>query len=246
MMRGNNREKIFELNRMKMFFTDLLKKILPEEYLELVAYCIMENHVHLIIEGEDIEGLSKAMKRINISYAMRYNKEFDRIGHVFQDRYRSENITSEAYLLNVIRYVHNNPIKAGMVKNLRDYSWSSYQEYISNKTKLINIEQKNFIMDFFKSCNEFISFHNQLDNNEYLDIKEDVERNRIITTEKIINNYCIDKGINSRKELINNQKALIDLIKKLLDTTTISHRKIADILGISSSLVHKINLDLKK
>lgn len=88
----------------------------------------MDNHVHLIVKGE-ISNLSRAIKRLNISYAMKFNKKADRVGHVFQDRYRSEVIVDEPYLLHVTRYVHNNPIKAGIASHPWGYRWSSYQEY---------------------------------------------------------------------------------------------------------------------
>jgi REP element-mobilizing transposase RayT len=85
----------------------------------------MDNHVHLLInEGDDEIG--KIMKRINISYSYYFNKKYGRIGHLFQDRFKSEGIDSDAYLLSVVRYIHNNPVKAGLVKNIEEYKWSSY------------------------------------------------------------------------------------------------------------------------
>jgi putative transposase len=72
----------------------------------------MDNHVHILInEGSDEIG--RIMKRINISYAYYFNKKYDRIGHLFQDRFKSEGIESDVYLLSAVRYIHNNPVKAG-------------------------------------------------------------------------------------------------------------------------------------
>ena len=87
-MRGNNREKIFTRKDQKSYFIELLINFKKEPPVEIAAYCVMDNHVHIVIAGE-IDDLSEVMKRINIKYAMKFNKEADRIGHVFQDRYGS-------------------------------------------------------------------------------------------------------------------------------------------------------------
>lgn len=129
MMRGNEKKDIFIDEEDKMKFIDILIEKKQDEAYYLYAYCLMNNHVHLIIkEGKD--ELSRIMKRINISYAHYFNDKYDRVGHIFQDRFRSEAIESEAYLLSAIRYIHMNPVKANVVKETSQYSWSSYNLYI--------------------------------------------------------------------------------------------------------------------
>lgn len=96
MMRGNNREKIFIKEDQKRYLTELLRIASLEEPIEAVAYCLMDNHMHIVVKGE-IEDLSQAIKKINIKYAMKYNKDTKRIGHVFQDRYRSEAVIDDKY-----------------------------------------------------------------------------------------------------------------------------------------------------
>lgn len=243
MMRGNNREKIFLGSKQKQYFLALLEKILIEEPVEITAYCLMDNHVHLVVKGE-IDYLTKAIKRLNIRYAMYFNKEDERIGHVFQDRYRSEVILDEPYLLQVIRYVHNNPVKAGIVNHPLDYKWSSYKEYMTVSSNIISTEQKNFIMAFFPASSHlFQEFHLELDNQEYLDTQDDIQHNRIQTAKDLIANYCMAHGIAGGQQILNDQRYLKGLIKELLNATPLSHRQIAGILGISNNIVHKVSLE---
>jgi len=140
MMRGNNRENIFNWDGQKLFFIELLEIQKADGLLDIVAYCLMDNHVHIIVNAE-LKNIATTLKVTNIKYAMKFNRELGRVGHVFQDRYKSEGIDDERYLLQVIRYVHNNPVKAKMVSQPADYKWSSFNEYI-NSTKIISHQQK--------------------------------------------------------------------------------------------------------
>ena len=119
-IRGNNKEYLFEKNEAKIYFMKALKKVEAEGLLDLAAWCIMDNHVHLVIKTEP-EDLAIAFKRINIKFAMYYNRKYKMVGHVFQDRFKSEVIESDEYLMNVIRYVHNNPVKARITDEPSNY-----------------------------------------------------------------------------------------------------------------------------
>lgn len=113
MLRGNNREKIFIDNEDKQRIIETIRLKKKDREFFLYAYCVMDNHIHLVIrEGED--SLSRIVKRIGVSYAYYFNKKYNRIGHVFQGRFKSENIEDDKYLLCAIRYVHRNPVKAGL------------------------------------------------------------------------------------------------------------------------------------
>ncbi|WP_198543854.1 transposase [Petroclostridium xylanilyticum] len=99
----------------------------------------MNNHIHLLLK-EGKEAISQAMKRIGASYVYWYNMKYERYGHLFQDRYKSEKVEDDKYLLTVLRYIHQNPIKAGIVEEAIKYKWSSYIEYISQKGILTDID----------------------------------------------------------------------------------------------------------
>ena len=88
----------------------------------------MGNHIHLLIKPEK-EPLEQVFKRIGGRYVYWYNVKYQRVGHLFQDRFKSEPVEDDSYFLTVIRYIHQNPVKAGLCKNIKDYKYSSYAEY---------------------------------------------------------------------------------------------------------------------
>jgi len=146
-MRGDNRNWIFQKRQYKLDFMEMLEEQENESTIEMAAWCIMDNHVHLVLKAE-LDQLSLAMKKINVKFAMRYNLNEKMIGHVFQDRFKSQAIETDQYLLQVIRYVHNNPIKARITEKLGAYKWSSYSQYI-NKDAVGKSQQFKFVLDFF-------------------------------------------------------------------------------------------------
>ena len=126
--KGSGGQNLFEGVYDYRAFLELLAKACEKGGVNVIAYCLMSNHVHLLLE--DAEGrLGEVMKSVLTGYAQRFNKLGDRVGHVFQQRFKSQPIEDEGYLLRAIRYIHNNPAKAGICA-ARDYPWSSYHEYV--------------------------------------------------------------------------------------------------------------------
>ena len=137
MMLGINHQSIFEeqedyykfLNTLEMMAQSYEPDGTPSgrNYI-LYAYCLMSNHIHLLIrEREDTIGM--AIKRIASSYVYYYNHKYSRDGHLFRERYKSEPVNNMAYFVTLLRYIHQNPVKAGMVKKVQDYEFSSWHEY---------------------------------------------------------------------------------------------------------------------
>ena len=91
------------------------------------AYCLMTNHYHFLIETPQ-GSISEPMRYINQLYTQRYNKRYRRVGHVFQGRFKARLVEKDAHLLEVSRYIINNPVRAGLVKEVGDYTWSSYRQ----------------------------------------------------------------------------------------------------------------------
>ncbi|MDQ2088156.1 transposase [Herbivorax sp. ANBcel31] len=129
MLRGINHQIIFEDDEDYQKYLDTLKKYQDESGYTIYAYCLMSNHIHLLVK-EETEEMSIAFRRIGASYVYWYNWKYGRRGHLFQDRYKSEVVEKDRYFLTVIHYMHQNPLKAGIVKNITDYRWGSYGEYI--------------------------------------------------------------------------------------------------------------------
>jgi len=128
-MRGINRQSIFEEEEDYSKFIQIIQKYKDVCEYRLYAYCLMGNHLHLLLmEGK--EPLEQVMRRICGSYVFWYNRKYGRMGCLFQDRYKSEPIEDDAYFLTVLRYIYQNPVKAGLVTSVEKYKWSNYNEYI--------------------------------------------------------------------------------------------------------------------
>jgi len=137
MMRGVNHQIIFEQPRDYVRFLELLNQMvhpadeqnhpLPPNC-SVYAYCLMPNHVHILLKEEYTE-LSSVVKRISAAYALYYNKKYERVGHLFQDRFKSENVNDASYFFTLIRYIHQNPVAAGLSEDVAGYPWSSWREY---------------------------------------------------------------------------------------------------------------------
>lgn len=139
MLRGVNRQQIFEDEEdYRKFIFILHDMISPKDELKrplpprcaLYSYCLMPNHVHLLIQEKE-EKLSNTVKQIASRYAMYYNNKYERFGHLFQDRFKSEPVADYSYFLTLIRYIHQNPVAGKLCKNVEDYDWSSWAEYIN-------------------------------------------------------------------------------------------------------------------
>ena len=242
MLRGNNREKIFVDEEDKSRIIDILgDKKKAEEYL-LYAYCVMDNHIHLIIkEGQD--PIASIVKRIAASYSYYFNKKYKRIGHVFQERFKSENIEDESYLLAAIRYVHQNPIKPG-IGTVDGYKWSSYRDYIGMGR---NLTDKGEILGILSNSNEkalieFVRFNHEIIEGTFLDVCEDKEIDQFNVTE-YINRYLAEKGmrINDLRSIAN-KLLREELIKLLMEKSNLSLRGIAATLELNRELVRKVHV----
>ncbi|PIR65789.1 MAG: transposase [Candidatus Omnitrophica bacterium CG12_big_fil_rev_8_21_14_0_65_43_15] len=131
--RGNNRQKVFRDIDDYTAYLNLLKKYKQEHRFRLYHYCLMPNHVHLIIESTKDTDLSRLMKQLNIAYLCHYRKRYGYCGHFWQDRYKSLLISKDEYLITAGRYIELNPVKAKIVSQPKDYAWSSYNAYAYGK-----------------------------------------------------------------------------------------------------------------
>tara|TARA_R110002074_G_C12401303_1_gene654175 strand:- start:166 stop:861 length:696 start_codon:yes stop_codon:yes gene_type:complete len=127
--RGHNRKAVFLADQDYQYYLENLKEWKKALGVKLYAWCLMTNHIHIIAEpAEDAMSLSKLMKRVNGRQSAYVNKLEGRSGSLWEGRYKASPIQKDEYLLACVRYVELNPIKAGMVKVLKNYPWSSYRE----------------------------------------------------------------------------------------------------------------------
>jgi len=246
MLRGNERKDIFIDKQDKGKFIKIVFKKKADKAFKLYAYCIMNNYLHLVIR-EQKEPISQIIKKIATSYAYYFNNKYKRVGHLFQDGYKSETIEDEHYLLSVIRYVHNNPEKAEITKKEK-YKWSSYSNYIDILNHHREIPEIKEILEIFsldtkKALKEFIHYSNKYEEKNFLEMKETVKSE--INEENVneyINGYL--KSRNLKKEDLKRRehtKQKEDLIQRLKKRSNLSKRKIAILIGVNRETVRKVS-----
>ena len=157
-MRGVGKQVLFECDRDFCYYIKLLQRYAQETGVDVCAYCLMENHVHLLVHDPD-EELSLFMKKLGVSYAWFFNKKYDRTGHLFQDRYISEAVETESYLLTVFRYILNNPSAAGICP-ASEYLWSSYEKY-GDPESFVNTKLLQRMLGDWESYAAFVSEKNK-------------------------------------------------------------------------------------
>ncbi|MFY9441561.1 MAG: transposase [Tepidanaerobacter sp.] len=236
MIRGINQQNIFADEEDYEKFIDTLEKYNKKIEFEIYAYCLLDNHVHLLMK-EGNEPLSNTMKRIGASYVYWYNWQYNRKGHLFQDRYKSEVVENDAYFLTVLRYIHQNPVKAGLTNKIESYKWSSYKEYIK-KPRLINPDfaLKMFDEDRTKAIAKFIIFNNEHNEDKCLEI---TEKRKTLSDKEIrkivLNKYSIQlASLHNEQPKI--QKEILRYLKKL---EGISLRQLSRLTGFTVNKIFR-------
>ncbi len=236
MLRGINRQPIVknEGDRNKLLKT--IKYYKAVSNYEIYAYCLMDNHIHILLK-ETTEPLSMAIKRISGSYVYWYNWKYDRCGHLFQERFKSEAVEDDSYFLTVLRYIHQNPVKAGITRKVSDYNWSSYHEYINEPIITdVDLALKMFSPDRQKAIEQFIEFTNHENDDICIDYVEKPKvtdgKIRAILLQHNISN------INELQQLEKNKRYEIIKVIKAVDGVTV--RQISKITGVSKSTISRI------
>jgi REP element-mobilizing transposase RayT len=133
-MNRGRREAVFLSPRDYEAFIKVLQEAADFWNLKISAYCLMPNHYHLLVHTPD-GNLSRCMRHINGVYTQRFNRQHKKDGQLFRGRYKAIIVEEDNHLLEVLRYIHNNPLRAGLVEKLVDFKWSSHQGYTSTTKK---------------------------------------------------------------------------------------------------------------
>ncbi len=238
MVRGNNRQVIFYDEDDRQKYLEKLERAKKRSGCEVYGYCLMGNHVHLLIK-ESKEDIGNIMKRIGASYAMWYNLKYKRVGHVFQDRYKSECVEDDSYLLAVVRYIHHNPQKAGLVKKPEDYRWSSCNVYYGKKEFPPNLTNTDLVLGLFSGDEEarkqqFQEFVEQDNDDQFLEDQWHEKANDE-DVRKAIERLLKGAPISSLQGMERNQRDQILHQIKEIEGSTI--RQIARIIGIGYNII---------
>jgi len=134
MNRGRRGESVFKEKQDYTLFVELLQEAVDMYKVRIAAYCLIPNHYHLLIQTPG-GNLSRCMRHLNGIYTQRFNRGHRCDGQLFRGRYKSILVDADSYLLELLRYIHRNPLEAGLVKDLNKYPWSSHKGYLSNAMK---------------------------------------------------------------------------------------------------------------
>ncbi|TCT12889.1 REP element-mobilizing transposase RayT [Natranaerovirga pectinivora] len=189
---------LFRDDNDKIKYLNLLKKCLDEFNGTLISYCLMDTHIHLLLNPVNAD-ISKFMQKLNLSYASYYNRKYNRRGHVFADRFKSKIITSEQYFLVATLYIHNNPkdMDTYTPSNVHKYRFSSLSYYLGLSTDEFNIVNKNILLSYLapnpvQALKNYISInaiYNKLNATSLID---DINLSSILSEETVttyLNNF---------------------------------------------------------
>lgn len=239
MMRGLNRERIFEKVDAKKTMLNFLAEKVADSDVGIYAYCIMDNHIHLLLKAEP-EDLVAYMKKVNGSFASHYNREENRIGPVFQGRYKSECVEDERYFWGVLRYIHRNPVQAYMVKVPQEYEWSSIKDYLSGKSRLLDEKALQLKRENFSDNESFLKMHEEEDLKIYLDVNEDLDKMKGSVARKLIQRALQENGASHVLELRQKGNAFQNLLDKLAVEVKLTYKEIAELMDLSYSMVQRL------
>ncbi|WP_338470881.1 transposase [Niallia sp. XMNu-256] len=241
--RGANRQEIFHDNMDWIRFLDTLKRYKIAHQMAIYAWCLMGNHVHLLIK-EGNEDISVTMKRIGISYARYYHEKYFTTGHLFQGRFKSENIETLGTFLRVVRYIHQNPVKAGMVNHAVEWKWSSCRGYYGQPLYQGNMLNCQMVLKRFSS-NPMIARERFREFNER-ETKDNDNRVEVPSNQKRLTDEKAGMEIKKRLGIIEiaQVKSLPkternEILRKVKRIEGLSLRQAARILGVSVSLVYR-------
>ncbi len=234
--RGVNKSKIYKSNKDKDKFLDILCKASKTYKVNIHDYCLMDNHYHILLETSS-ENLSLFARAINSNYAIYFNKQYKRVGHLWQGRYKSYYIVDEPYLYELFRYIEHNPLKAKMYKKVGDYPYTLLHTLLNEDKDIISCANHSKLKKEFHYEGIQDLLEKPLNKKELKSLKEK-QNKKIIQNEyefKMLKNKTLKeyfyniKGIKIRNNIIS--LALED---------GYTQADIARYLKISSSMVSKI------
>jgi putative transposase len=240
-VRGANKQEIFHDDFDRIKYLDLLQKYKSESGFRMYAWCLMGNHVHLLLK-EGSEDISLVMKRVGVSYAFYYNFKYNTTGHLFQDRFKSENVENRMYFLTVTRYIHQNPIKAGIASRPQEWKWSSCLGYYGKTVYPPTLLDPHYLFSMFSphpsiAQTEFKEFNERNNDDQCLDagsVRRLTDNEARVEIMKCLGSYEIPQVKSLSREERNT------ILRNIKGIQGLSQRQAARILGVSPSLLFKV------
>ncbi len=223
------------------YFEELMCSYMKRYDITLHNYCLMNNHYHLLIEITQ-PNLSKFMRQLNMNYAIYFNKKYNRTGHLWQGRFKSWYVTNEAYLYTLMRYIEQNPLKANMVQDIKEYPYSSYHYFLDYET-IPECLQNAWIAQ--KHQNDYEAIRTMLNGNV-----DTSELQALKNASSLVEAPNVDKKQDIEKliKMLTDHKDLKERNDKIVKAygQGYSQHMIAKVLGISQPAVHGVIKRSKK
>ena len=233
MVRGIDKRDIFLKVRDCRKFLSFVEKAKEKSDFQVLGYCLMPNHVHLLLKTES-DTVGDVMRRINVGYVQYHNLAHDRFGHLFQNRFRSEAVEDDQYFKTVLRYIHQNPVKAKIVEHPSAYRWSSYLEYMNPAhATLTNVD---FGLSLFRDQAQFSIFMEAANSDKCLEV-EDQSR---VSDEAVIEHVhrMMEEQGAPWDQLSKDQR--LETALRLKDETGASHRQLAKALNVHRCVIDRL------
>ncbi|MCR5267930.1 MAG: transposase [Lachnospiraceae bacterium] len=237
-LRPVNQHIIFEEESDYQKFLYILSDCKKKYDSDIFAYCLMDNHVHLLLRTGD-EKLSGFFQSLGTRFVRWYNSKYSRSGHLFQDRFYSSVIESDKAFLSALVYIHNNPVKANMCRYASEYRWSSINAFYGAKNPLVNVSfsykiagTKDSLLLFFAKKND--SYDNTLFENDHRNA------NHFLTDEKALAVFRSVSHLKSTSDVSSLGKVQRNQYVRSLKSKGLSIRQIARIMDISETTVKRI------
>ncbi len=221
--RGNQKQDVFLSDEDRHAYLKRMQRYREELGFLLYAYVLMPNHVHLLIETDQVP-LSKIMQRINLTYTQYFNRKYDKVGHVFQGRFKAILCDRDEYLLALIRYIHLNPVRSHLVEGPRQFRWSSHHEYLNGRAEMTDAEAilKMFSPDLSTARKMYEQFVGEAIGKEKIEAPKPL-RQQILGNEKFLGE--VEKKLGKRERPFR-KASLAEILRAVKEVTGVREEDI--------------------
>ena len=228
-IRGVNKQTIFADNEDNAAFLTILSKCKLLSGFELYGYCLMGNHAHLLLKQME-ETIGQIMKRTASRYVKWFNFKYNRCGHLFQERFKSEAVENDTYFVTVLRYIHQNPKKAGICEAIGDYKWSSYNDYVHRKSTVVDLDLALGVI----GESYFESFMNEEKEETIMDYAGPRKRLSDDELAAEIESLCGIKAIMIQNEP---RERVVEICREALKIEGVPTRQLSRVTGVSTNII---------
>ena len=246
-IKGIDNQDIFYDNQDRCVFLENIRKSQKQYTYTVFAYCLMNNHVHMVIRVDD-NLLSKSIQSLTVRYVYYFNKKYNREGPFVRNRFKSKKVQTKDYFLEVCRYVHRNPEKANVEKT-ENYRWSSYKDYVTLNKK--GITSTDVLMYYFNNNRyEFEKYTLGIEKSYEINNFADFELLQKLTDEQLIDIIIKKFNIKSTESIPkylknHSNEEEIEIVKEIGNIGGTNPRQISRVLGINRNKIYKILSDKK-